>query len=272
MPRSAPDAPVPAVVRLVQSAVLGRWRATGDDLYRELAVLIDARPDRDVLVAGSGSGDAAHWLADRTGVSITGVDPDPSLIALAETRARSAGRRLPLHYERSALVDLPHESEVFDAVIGEPAISAADDPALAVRELVRVTRPLGTIVLLQPTWTSETARESRELIANRLGLRPHLLVEWKQMLREAGVVEIQVQDWTSGTRDGRGTGPRIVPIPHLTWRQKMQIAGRAWRRWGIREIRGALDREASLLHTLSRERSIGLQLIKGVKWPHPLEP
>jgi hypothetical protein len=29
-----------------------------------------------------------------------------------------------------------------------------------------------------------------------------------------------------------------------------------------------VEREAALLRELSRERAIGFQLIKGVKWPH----
>jgi len=44
--------PVPAVLRLVQTAVLGRWRATGEDLYREAARLGEAGPGCEIIVAG----------------------------------------------------------------------------------------------------------------------------------------------------------------------------------------------------------------------------
>ena len=53
----------------------------------------------------------------------------------------------------------------------------------------------------------------------------------------------------------------------LNWHQKVRIAGRALRRSGWREARGAVGRETALLRELSRERAIGLQLIKGVRWP-----
>ena len=33
--------------------------------------------------------------------------------------------------------------------------------------------------------------------------------------------------------------------------------------------REALERETQLLRELSRERAVGFQLIRGVKWPHP---
>ena len=44
-----------------------------------------------------------------------------------------------------------------------------------------------------------------ELLVERLGLRPHLLVQWKRMLRDVGVVDVQVQDWTSGEPGGPST-------------------------------------------------------------------
>jgi len=260
--------PVPAVLRLVQTAVLGRWRATGEDLYREAARLGEAGPGRDVIVAGCGAGTATEWLVLRTGASVTGVDPDPDSIERAEDYARKLAGNLPLHYASAPLDDLPYETGVFDLAIGEPALSAAGDAAVAVAELARVTRPMGTVVLLQPTWTSELAADARDMLVERLGLRPRLLVEWKQLLRDAGVVELQVQDWTDGAQPGRPAPPADAAVPGLSWQDKAQIVGRAWRWSGWRAARGAVAREKKLLEELSHERAIGFQLIRGVKWPH----
>ena len=263
--------PVPAVLRLVQMVVLGRWRATGEDLYRELVHLVEPGPGKEILISGCGDGVTAEWLAQRTGAAVTGVDPSPERIARAEAKRRAFVSPPHLTYQQASLDDLPHEDAVFDGSIGEPVVASAADPARAVAELARVTKPMGPVVLLQPTWSSEIATAARELLVERLGLRPHLLVEWKQMLREAGVVDIHVQDWTSGGPGAaamRASAGRAAVDPQLTWRQKIQIAGRAWRRWGWREARGAIEQETTLLRELSRERSIGFQLIKGVKWPH----
>src|SRR5690348_3368047 len=264
--------PVPAVLRLVQMAVLGRWRATVDDLFREVAQLTDAGPQSEILISGCGTGAATEWFALRTGASITGVDPDLDSLHIAEAHARTIATANSIQYEHAPLDDLPHETAVFDIGIGDPALSAATSPERAVAELVRVTKPMGAVVLLQPTWTSEIEAHEREPIVERLGLRPHLLVEWKAMLRDAGVVEIRVEDWTSGPPGGRGTGTGAVQRPPgLTWRQKMQIVGRAWRRRGWREARSAVERETTLIRELSRERTIGFQLITGIKWPHERE-
>lgn len=260
--------PAPAVLRLVRMAIIDRWRATGEDLYREVASLADLEKGQEVLLAGCGRGITTEWLARRTGASVTGVDPDEEDIALAEEHARETG--LALSYQSSALDDLPYETGVFDAAIGEPEIAAAANTGHAVAELARVTKPMGAVVLLQLTWSSELPASRRELVVERLGLRPRLLVEWKQMLRDAGVVDIQVKDWTNECDDELASG-NAETAPRLNWQAKLQVMGRALRRAGWAEARQALVRETELLRDLSRERSMNFSIIKGVKWPHAAE-
>jgi hypothetical protein len=79
-----------------------------------------------------------------------------------------------------------------------------------------------------------------------------------------------VEDWTSGapgTRTAMSTGENSAP--HFNWRQKLQIIARAWRWFGWHAARHAVARETTLIRELSRERALGFQLIKGVKWPQP---
>ena len=38
--------------------------------------------------------------------------------------------------------------------------------------------------------------ERREILVQHLGARPLLLVEWKQLLRDAGCVDLHVEDWS----------------------------------------------------------------------------
>ena len=85
------------------------------------------------------------------------------------------------------------------------------------------------------------------------------------MPRDAGVVDLQVQDWTD---EGAEASAATAEAPQLTWQQKMQVMGRALRMRGWREALGAVEREEALLRELSRDRALGFQLIRGVKWPH----
>ncbi|MBV9880895.1 MAG: methyltransferase domain-containing protein [Gemmatirosa sp.] len=264
-PNGQPKVPTaPAVLRLVQELVLGRWRAAGEDLYREVAALLEVGPGQEIVVSGSGDGTSCEWLAQRTGAAVTGVDADAEDVEAADERAREHTPPLPVAFQHAPLDDLPHETAVFDAAVGEPVLAAASDPARAIAELVRVTKPMGVVVLLQLSWGPGLSNGARSLLVGRLGLRPHLVVEWKQMLRDAGVVDLQVQDWT----DEGDEAPFVGDCPQLTWQQKMQIVSRAWRRSGLREAREAIEREETLLRELSRERALGFQLIRGVKWPH----
>jgi hypothetical protein len=87
------------------------------------------------------------------------------------------------------------------------------------------------------------------------------------MLREAGVVDIQVTDWTRACDDELSSGANDQS-PQLNWQGKLQVMGRALRRAGWAEARQALARETELLRDLSRERSMNFSIIKGIKWPN----
>ena len=259
--------PAPVVLRLVQELVLGRWRAAGAELYREVASQLEVGAGQEILVAGCGDGTSCEWLAQRTGAAVTGVDSDAEDIEEAEERARQRTPSLPLAFQQASLDDLPHETAVFDAAVGEPVLAAARDPEHAVAELARVTKPMGVVVLLQLSWGPTLSADARTLLVDRLGLRPHHVVEWKQMLRDAGVVDLQVQDWTDEGDEAPGVGDE----PKLSWQAKMQIVSGSFRRLRWREAREAVERESTLLRELARERALGFQLIRGVKWPHARE-
>lgn len=259
--------PVPVVLRLVQSVVLGRWRGSVESLYRELADLLEAEAGKDVLVSGCGDGRNAEWLALRTRASVIGVDPDSERMNAAAVRVAKERKSTTVSFQSAPLDDLPFDDAVFDGAIGEPVLAAASNPARAVAELARVVKPYAPVVLCQLTWNADFDADEREAVVERLGLGLRHVVEWKQMMREAGLVDIEVDDWTD-----RGMRGRVDSAPRFTLREKLQIASRAWRRFGWRAARDAVDRETQLLHDLSQERAVGFHLIRGVKWPHPRTP
>ncbi len=98
--------------------------------------LLSLSPGLAVLEVGCGLGRDAEALAVRVGPTghVTGVDASADLIGQATARTAQLG--LPLSF----------------SVADAHALSFADDSFDAVREMVRVVRPGGRIVVLEPDW------------------------------------------------------------------------------------------------------------------------
>ncbi len=259
------------LVRLSRDAV---FPPGGEALYRQIGRLTELSPETEVLDAACGRGLGTLFLARTFGVRGVGVDSDPYLVDDAARRARDAGMEGAFTFETATLDDLPYRDGTFDVTIGEIGLAASADPARAVAELARVTRPYGCVVLVQLIWTGNVDPARRVALVEHLGARPMILVEWKQQLRDAGVVELVVEDWSDSPSPFR---PAASPFPDFTeifsLRERLAILSRAWRRWGWSGVKGAVLREREIHRLLTRERVLGLSLIKGTRWvPRATEP
>ncbi|HEX2091254.1 MAG TPA: methyltransferase domain-containing protein [Longimicrobiaceae bacterium] len=260
------DAPgVPSMLDLVRLSPAPVFPPGGEELYRQIARLTELGPGCEVLDAACGRGVSTLFLAANYGVEAIGVDADEGLIREAEQHARDTGDETRVTFQATALDDLPYRDGIFDVAIGEIGLAASVDPARAVRELARVTKPLGVVVLVQLIWTGNVDPVRREILVRHLGARPMILVEWKQLLRDAGVVDLLVEDW-SDTPSPFRPDPFLDFTRIFTPRQKLRIYWRALRRWGWRGVRGAVIREREIHLLLTRERVLGLSLVKGTRW------
>jgi SAM-dependent methyltransferase len=282
VPRGAPPNPPgaprprpgsPSVLDLVRLSPEPVFPPGGEALYRQIGILTEMASGMEVLDAACGRGLTTAFLAANYGVHGTGIDADPVLIAEAEQRARTMSLEASLTFQTCLLDDLPFQDGVFDLVIGEVGLAASFDPAAAVRELARVTRPMGTVVLVQLVWTGHVPEDRKEILVQHLGARPLLLVEWKQHLREGGCVDLYVEDWSDYSAPFRPAvaGPFHDIAQIFSLRQKVAILRRALRRWGWRGVRGAIVREQEIHRLLTRQRVLGLSLIKATRWPRDPE-
>jgi demethylmenaquinone methyltransferase / 2-methoxy-6-polyprenyl-1,4-benzoquinol methylase len=114
-----------------------RWRERAADLAR-------VGPGSRALDVGTGTGDLAIELA-RRGASVTGVDFAPAMLEVAR------GKAPHIAFERGDALALRHGPGEFDAVtVGFGARNFADlDRGL--REMARVTKPGGRVVVLEIT-------------------------------------------------------------------------------------------------------------------------
>lgn len=98
-----------------------------------------------VLEVGIGSGiNLPHYPAD---VTLTGVDLSPGMLALARQRAEKLNRAVDLQIMDVEALQFPDHS--FDAVVSTLTLCTYPDPIKALREMARVLKPDGKILLLE---------------------------------------------------------------------------------------------------------------------------
>lgn len=252
---------------LVRMSRRPRFPPGGRDLYRHIAVLTDLSEGDEVLDAACGPGVTLEYFVEEHGVHGSGVDHDPRMVERAEDRIREEGLGDRLQFQHSDLETLPYRDEIFDLALGEMSLTAHAEPERALAELVRVTRPGGTVALIQLVWKAPVDERRREILSRHLGARPLMLVELKRILRACGVRHLHTEDWSDEETAFRRRVTK--PFPDFTELfsvfEKLGILWRAWRRWGWRGVKTALRREREVHRLLTRERIIGLDLLMGTK-------
>ncbi len=155
---------------------------------RVLLEMIGAHTGMRLLDAGCGDG-ALVCAAAARGAEAVGVDSDPAMLEAARSRAASLG--VPATFLEGRVERLPFADDTFDVVASTTVLCFVTDAASAVREMARVLRPGGRLVLGElgrwslwaarrrvrgwfgsPTWRMARFRSSGEvrLLAGQAGL------------------------------------------------------------------------------------------------------
>jgi len=115
----------------------GWTRGTRAHLYRRANLLRAGR----VLDVGSGTGVLTEELAERTQGQVVGVDLDPGMVDFARERHGKA------EYRTGDAHDLAFRDGWFDLVVCHFLLLWCADAARVAQEMIRVTRPGGTVVV-----------------------------------------------------------------------------------------------------------------------------
>jgi SAM-dependent methyltransferase len=118
-------------------------RESGEDVVRQAGITAGMK----VLDLGCGDGTTAIPAA-KLGAKVTGVDIAGNLVAAANRRAAQAGLQATCNFMEGDACDLAGiENKTFDRVISIFGAMFAPRPFDVAREMVRVTKPGGRIIM-----------------------------------------------------------------------------------------------------------------------------
>ncbi|WP_280191379.1 class I SAM-dependent methyltransferase [Delftia sp. PS-11] len=153
------------------------------------------------LEIGCATGDFCGGLAAQ-GARVHGIDRSPDMVR----RARQA--HPGVRFTEADALALPFGESGFDIVYAASLLNVVDDPVRVLREMARVCRPAGVLVILVPVegfgtaqarrWTAAQALSPREAAAymawHRLA-RKIPAARLQQWVDEAGIGHARVQAW-----------------------------------------------------------------------------
>jgi SAM-dependent methyltransferase len=223
-------------------------RPLARDLEREVASLCARGRLRRVLDVGCGGSPYRRLFGDRVDhyVRLDRVRAgDPSVVARAEA--------------------LPFADATFDAVLSTQLLGWLDDPARFGREVVRVTRPGGRVLVSGPAaWPWDSARPEHRLGAPDLpGLFPGL--EVTGVIAQGGILALPpamlnliLFEAVRAAERRWGAVARLLRLPATALIVASNLAGRALERLGGRgpfaPFFGALDRRLPMNYLVVGER------------------
>ena len=148
-------------------------------------------PEDDVLECACGTGLLTGVMAARC-KSLTATDFSEKMLA----RARKKYGILPhVRFEQADILHLPYPDAQFTAVVAANVIHLLGDPNQALRELDRVCKPGGKLII--PTYMNRTDKGRTNRVSGAIGKagadfkREFTLETYQQFLADAGYSDVR---------------------------------------------------------------------------------
>jgi ubiquinone/menaquinone biosynthesis C-methylase UbiE len=163
---------------------------------------LDLQAGLSVLDVGSGPGYTALELGRRVGANghVTGVDINETFVSRANARAREQGLA-QVHFQQAGFPPLPFADGTFDRVFCKNVLEYVDSAEATVKEIARVAKPGGKVLLIDSDWDMLALDVSDEALHDRV-LRavkatatrePRIGRKLPRLCKSAGLSDIQVQ-------------------------------------------------------------------------------
>lgn len=134
---------------------IGSYPDIGQEFLSMAGHLVDAagvEASDEVLDVACGTGNVAITAA-RRGASVAGLDITPAMLEDARRNAEIAGTT-DVEWREGNATDLPFADDAFDVTLSSVGHVFADPPNATGEELLRVTRPGGTVAFT--SWTPDS--------------------------------------------------------------------------------------------------------------------
>jgi ubiquinone/menaquinone biosynthesis C-methylase UbiE len=165
-----------------------------------------------VLDAATGTGRYAIYLAGQ-GKQVTAIDDNENMLAVAQRKAHA--RQLAIEFRQENVSNLSFADSSFDLVLCALALAHVEDLGGPCRELVRVLRPGGHLIIsdLHPEIQAMMGPDHKELIQGEERLFPahHSHVEdYTHAVQSAGAEVLVAIDVPMETQRGVAPGALVI--------------------------------------------------------------
>lgn len=196
---------------------------------RDLLSLLEARPGQIVLEVGCGSGAALRDLAHLTQgtTQSVGIDASEHMLTLArrETCVETIGSlAATISFQHMEGMALQFADVQFDVVFCSRVLMHASNPEQVVAEMVRVAKPGGRILCIEPAHSFITGVDDTLRLRTAVAAHPVIGRELVGMLRRAGVANVTLVPHMQVS---------TTPPDVTTWRREFQ-AGKGLRPLAVR--------------------------------------
>jgi len=192
-----------------------QWEAVRE-LQAHTSARLGVGPGASFLDVGCGPGDVVVAFAKVIGPGGRAVGIDASTTMLDEARRRAAAAGVTAEFEVGDAMALAFPDDTFDAVRSERTFQWLADGEVALAEMVRVTRPGGTVAVIDSDWATFSIDHpdpavTRKILDHFESGRPGHTVGRRlgRLFRAAGLDDVTVvaraalvTEWDPDTRPG----------------------------------------------------------------------
>lgn len=124
-----------------------QFHGRGLEATEQIAADLDVAAADHLLDVGSGIGGPARFMAERFGCTVTGIDLTPEFCEVADHLTASMGLQNLVSFEQGNALAMPFADNTFDGAYSMNVSMNIEDKAGFYRELLRVLKPGGWLVL-----------------------------------------------------------------------------------------------------------------------------